>query len=235
MRGRGPRPRPLSKRESARNCSGQDDRELWRRNPARGPHVQAGGAGARFVLSRGLSYIHAGSRDLCRNFKATRLHSPRSSRFRGITTGYWRWRSRSSPCALPTSTMILSEPPFARRCSSRSDEVSLRLIADGNRDLLGIPTDRGLAGDEASFRGSLTTSRIVVQGRVRVRYGNASMGCPNRPCVPAAALGASFPGPAQDLSFPRVVPRLAGRSFRKCCWTRAVFPGLTSNEKGSSP
>ena len=51
-----------------------------------------------------------------------------------------------------------------------SNEVSLRLVADGNRALLGIPTDRGLAGNRGRvFRSNLpAASRVPVQSRVRV-------------------------------------------------------------------
>ena len=49
-----------------------------------------------------------------------------------------------------------------------SNEDSLRLIADGKRELLRIPTDRGVAGrTRAPFRCGLSRfSRIPIQSRV---------------------------------------------------------------------
>jgi asparagine synthase (glutamine-hydrolysing) len=44
----------------------------------------------------------------------------------------------------------------APESSLASNEVSLRLIADGNKDLLRIPTDRGLAGKRGRFLGAVS-------------------------------------------------------------------------------
>jgi asparagine synthase (glutamine-hydrolysing) len=55
------------------------------------------------------------------------------------------------------------------------DEVSLRLIADGNGDLLRIPTDRGLAGNRGSVRGA--TSRALLEGLFKAEYAY-DMGMP---------------------------------------------------------
>ncbi len=51
-----------------------------------------------------------------------------------------------------------------------SNEVSLRLVADGSRALLAIPTDRGLAGNRGSILGapSRALPRVPVQSGVRV-------------------------------------------------------------------
>jgi asparagine synthase (glutamine-hydrolysing) len=56
-----------------------------------------------------------------------------------------------------------------------SDEVSLRLIGDGNRDLLRIPTDRGLAGNRGSILGA--TSRGLLEFLFKAEYAS-DMGMP---------------------------------------------------------
>ena len=56
-----------------------------------------------------------------------------------------------------------------------SNEVSLRLIADGNRTLLGIPTDRGLAGNRGRILGA--TSRGVLEFLFKAEYAY-DMGMP---------------------------------------------------------
>jgi asparagine synthase (glutamine-hydrolysing) len=55
-----------------------------------------------------------------------------------------------------------------------SNGVSLRLIADGNRDLLQVPTDRGLAGDRSVLR---LTSRGVLEFLFKAEYAY-DMGMP---------------------------------------------------------
>jgi asparagine synthase (glutamine-hydrolysing) len=56
-----------------------------------------------------------------------------------------------------------------------SNQVSLRLIADGNRDLLRIPTDRGLAGNPGSIIGG--TSRSILEFLFKAEYA-FDMGMP---------------------------------------------------------
>jgi len=56
-----------------------------------------------------------------------------------------------------------------------SNEVSLRLIADGNRDLLRIPTDRGLAGNRRNVLG--TTARGLLEFQFKAEYAY-DMGMP---------------------------------------------------------
>jgi asparagine synthase (glutamine-hydrolysing) len=56
-----------------------------------------------------------------------------------------------------------------------SNEVSLRLIADGNRDLLRIPTDRGLAGTRGRILGA--TARGLLEFSFKAEYAS-DMGMP---------------------------------------------------------
>ncbi len=56
-----------------------------------------------------------------------------------------------------------------------SDETSLRLVADGNRALLGIPTDRGLTGNKWSLRG--VASRGILEFLFKAEYAY-DMGMP---------------------------------------------------------
>jgi asparagine synthase (glutamine-hydrolysing) len=56
-----------------------------------------------------------------------------------------------------------------------SNEFSLRLIADGNRDLLRIPTDRGVAGNRGPILGA--TSRGVLEFLFKAEYAY-DMGMP---------------------------------------------------------
>jgi asparagine synthase (glutamine-hydrolysing) len=56
-----------------------------------------------------------------------------------------------------------------------SNEVSLRLVADGNRTLLGIPTDRGLAGDRRGIKGA--ASRGLLEFMFKAEYAS-DMGMP---------------------------------------------------------
>ena len=56
-----------------------------------------------------------------------------------------------------------------------SNDVSLRLVADGNRDLLRIPTDRGLVGNRAQVLGA--TSRGVLEFLFKAEYAY-DMGMP---------------------------------------------------------
>jgi asparagine synthase (glutamine-hydrolysing) len=56
-----------------------------------------------------------------------------------------------------------------------SNEVSLRLVADGSRDLLGIPTDRGLQGNRESILGA--TSRGLLEFLFKAEYAY-DMGMP---------------------------------------------------------
>jgi asparagine synthase (glutamine-hydrolysing) len=56
-----------------------------------------------------------------------------------------------------------------------SNDVSLRLIADGNRALLGIPTDRGVAGNRGRVLGA--TSRGLLEFLFKAEYA-CDMGMP---------------------------------------------------------
>jgi len=56
-----------------------------------------------------------------------------------------------------------------------SNEVSLRLVADGNRALLGIPTDRGLAGNQGDILGA--TRRGILEFQFKAEYAY-DMGMP---------------------------------------------------------
>jgi asparagine synthase (glutamine-hydrolysing) len=56
-----------------------------------------------------------------------------------------------------------------------SNAVSLRLIADGNQDLLGIPTDRGLAGNRGKI--AQATSRSFLEFLFKAEYA-CDMGMP---------------------------------------------------------
>ncbi len=49
-----------------------------------------------------------------------------------------------------------------------SDDVCLRLVADGNRDLLAIPTDRGVAGRRGRLRGA--ASRAILEFSFKAEY-----------------------------------------------------------------
>jgi asparagine synthase (glutamine-hydrolysing) len=59
----------------------------------------------------------------------------------------------------------------------RSDDVCLRLIADGNRDLLEIPTDRGIAGQRGAVLGSLSRGLLEFSFKAEYAY---DMGMPQR-------------------------------------------------------
>jgi len=61
------------------------------------------------------------------------------------------------------------EPAFA------SNEVSLRLIGDGNRNLLRVPTDRGVAGERGRLLGAAT--RALLEFSFKAEYGY-DMGMP---------------------------------------------------------
>ena len=63
----------------------------------------------------------------------------------------------------------------APESSLASNEVSLRLIADGNKDLLRIPTDRGLAGKRGRFSGAI--SRGLLEFGFKAEYAY-DMGMP---------------------------------------------------------
>jgi asparagine synthase (glutamine-hydrolysing) len=63
----------------------------------------------------------------------------------------------------------------APESSLASNEVSLRLIADGNKDLLRIPTDRGLAGKRGRFSGAV--SRGLLEFGFKAEYAY-DMGMP---------------------------------------------------------
>src|SRR5260370_39145985 len=56
-----------------------------------------------------------------------------------------------------------------------SDEVCLRLIADGNRDLLRIPTDRGIAGGRGRLLAA--ASRGLLEFSFKAEYAY-DMGMP---------------------------------------------------------
>jgi asparagine synthase (glutamine-hydrolysing) len=56
-----------------------------------------------------------------------------------------------------------------------SNEVSLRLVADGNRDLLSVPTDRGLAGNGGRISGAI--SRVFLEFLFKAEYA-CDMGMP---------------------------------------------------------
>jgi len=56
-----------------------------------------------------------------------------------------------------------------------SDEACLRLIANGNRDLLRIPTDRGIAGERGRLSGA--ASRALLEFSFKAEYGY-DMGMP---------------------------------------------------------
>ncbi len=112
--------------------------------------------------------------------------------------------------------------------------VSLRLIADGNRALLRIPTDRGLAGERGRFGGGLPRSpRVPVQSGIRLRHGHAPMGGSCRPCALPFAPRSSFPGEAQNLPFPDLVPGCPGRICTgNLARSAQSFRGPTLSEKG---
>jgi asparagine synthase (glutamine-hydrolysing) len=59
--------------------------------------------------------------------------------------------------------------------SLAGNEVSLRLIADGNRELLRIPTDRGLAGERRRFMASASQSLLEFLFKAEYAY---DMGMP---------------------------------------------------------
>ena len=66
-----------------------------------------------------------------------------------------------------------------------SNEVSLRLIADGKRELLRIPTDRGLAGERGRLSGAAYRRFLEFQFKAEYAY---DMGMPqwvarDRPCL----------------------------------------------------
>jgi asparagine synthase (glutamine-hydrolysing) len=56
-----------------------------------------------------------------------------------------------------------------------SDDVCLRLIADGNRDLLKIPTDRGVAGQRGALLGSVSRGLLEFSFKAEYAY---DMGMP---------------------------------------------------------
>jgi asparagine synthase (glutamine-hydrolysing) len=66
---------------------------------------------------------------------------------------------------------VFRSPPSALA----SNQVSLRLVADGNRALLGIPTDRGLSGSRGNILGA--TRRGILQFQFKAEYAY-DMGMP---------------------------------------------------------
>jgi asparagine synthase (glutamine-hydrolysing) len=63
----------------------------------------------------------------------------------------------------------------APRESTRNNEISLRLIRDGNAELLRIPTDRGLAGGRGKAQSAMVRSLLEFQFRAEYAY---DMGMP---------------------------------------------------------
>ena len=88
------------------------------------------------------------------------------------------------------------------------NEVSLRLIADGKRELLRIPTDRGFAGEQGRL--SRATYRRFLEFQFKAEYAY-DMGMPQRMAMIDLRLfrsppRTSLPREAQSLPFPGLVP-----------------------------
>ena len=89
------------------------------------------------------------------------------------------WHHYGALALEQTQLSVRTPLPRQRLCPYRlsapesaltSNEAFLRLIADGNRALLGIPTDRGLAGERrTSLRGGFSrAARVSVQSGIRL-------------------------------------------------------------------
>ncbi len=93
-----------------------------------------------------------------------------------------------------------------------SNDISLRLIQDGNPALRRIRTDLGYGGSlprlPAYLLGEIPS--VYLQGRVRIRLRNAAVGCQGRSCAESVPFRAALPRAAQVLSLPRLVPGFFG-------------------------
>ncbi len=90
-----------------------------------------------------------------------------------------------------------------------TNDACLRLIAEGDKDLLDIPTDRGGAGGLGQFAAAASAefSRVPVQGGVCLRLRHAAVGGRHRSRVGGSPSRAAVSGAAQVLPLSRVVPR----------------------------
>ena len=123
-----------------------------------------------------LSHVHQASGDLCRPPSGTsgflcRLQAGSVAPLRGAGAG-----ADAALHAIPIPRQRLCPNGLsAPESALASNEVSLRLIADGNRALSGIPTDRGLAGNRGTFSGA--ASRGLLEFLFKAEYAY-DMGMP---------------------------------------------------------
>ena len=165
------------KREGARNCSGQDDGKLWRGSPPRCSCIQACRASRRVVQSESFSLdVHQAAETY-----AEVLHGHPVS-FAVFKQAPWYLHG---VLALEQTQLSMRSPyldnDFVRTVFRSpasalvSNEVSLRLIADGNRTLLRVPTDRGLGGNRGRISGAI--SRGLLEFLFKAEYAY-DMGMP---------------------------------------------------------
>ena len=161
-----------------------------------------------------LSNVHRRRRPMQKSFTGTRFPLPPSSKLRGIYYGVLALEQTQLSMRSPFLDNDFVRTVFRSPASAlASNEVSLRLIADGNRDLLRVPTDRGLAGNRGRVFGA--ASRGFLEFLFKAEYAY-DMGMPQwlarldhafSPLPPRAPL----PGKTQALPFPRLVPGCLGR------------------------
>ena len=108
--------------------------------------------------------------------RVTLFPLPSSSRARGIIMAYSRWKQTQLSLRSPFLDNDLVRTVFrAPESALSSNRDSLRLIADGNRSLLRIPTDRGLAGKRGTS--SEQSSRRFLEFQFKAEYAY-DMGMP---------------------------------------------------------
>ena len=169
----------LRERAGARDRSRPDDRQLRRRSAAPRAGVQAGRAAPGAVPSGVRCRTSSGaSRRTRRCCRAIRCRSRCSSRRPGINYGLLALEQTQLSMRSPFLDNDFVRTVFrAPAVAYASNDVCLRLIADGDPALARIPTDRGVGGGAGRWRRRLArAARIPVQGGIRLRLRDAAVG-----------------------------------------------------------
>ena len=218
---------------------GTDDGKLWRRNSARSPDIQAGGAYGRAVQSGSFSaYI----RQAKETYSAA-LHGGHPVSLAAFKQASWHQRAILSL----EQTQLSVRSPFldndfvrtvfrAPESALVGNEVCMRLIADGDKALLRVPTDRGLAGERRPFSQALSHGFLEFLFKAEYAYDS---GMPQW-----VAQNRLFPFPSarwNDCSSEDTSPSNFEcgiainwlNTLRKSCSTRAAFQDRTLNENSS--
>ena len=228
-------------RKGTRNCPSQDDGELWRaRSFAEFVPSSRRSPCRDCSLPEFLRYVRQASETYAESAPAgTRFPLPFSSRARGTTTGCLALEQTQLSVRSPFLDNDLVRTVFrAPESAVTTSDVSLRLIADGNRALLRIPTDRGLGrrqrtslmrrppkvSSSSLFKAEYAYDMGMPQWMARLDHllrpfdSNGSFSGGTRSSISEAGTGMSSLG-----------------TFEKCCSTRAALPGPISNAKDSRP